>query len=225
MINNFFLIIFGPQGSGKGTQADLLAEKLKIPVICPGELLRHEVEVNSAIGREVKPIIDAGVLVPDHITEGLINKMLNSGRAKKGAIFDGVPRRKSQQTFLIKELHKRAGEQGVILAILINASSQEVRRRIGGRRECDCGEVYHLVYNPPRVAAKCDKCGKKLHIREDDKPAAINRRLSIYHKDTEPLLAFWRKSGKLIEVNGEQSIKTVAREINKELKLKGINSL
>ena len=222
MTKKIFLIVFGPQGSGKGTQADMLAKKLNIPIICPGELLRHEVEINSVIGRKVKPIIDAGALVPDAITEKLIKKILDSNPAKKGAIFDGFPRRKSQQDFLIKQLNKRAGEEDLVLAILIDVSSKEVRRRISGRRECDCGETYHLIYDPPRQAGKCDKCGKKLHIREDDRPSAINKRLNIYHKDTEPLFAFWQKSGKLIKVHGEQNIKAVAREINQKLKRRGI---
>jgi len=208
-----YLIFFGPPGSGKGTQVDLLAKKLKLPVVCPGELFRHEIEINSDIGKKVKKVVESGRLVSELITEKLVNNRLKKNDAKKGAIFDGFPRRRKQLNFLINKLKEIATSEDKIYAILVDVSDKEVKLRLGGRRVCDCGAAYHLQYNPPKKDEVCDLCGKKLSTRSDDKPEVITDRLKLYHKQTKPLLDYWQKSGKLIKINGEQSIRDVAEEI------------
>lgn len=246
MHNKIFLIFFGPPGSGKGTQADMLAEKIKLPVICPGELLRHEMESKTEIGEKVKLAVNSGKMVSEAIIEKLIDQRLRRRDAKKGAIFDGCPRRKKQLNFLIKKLltvgasptvslpSKAAGNvkgetpltssrHYIVCAILVNVSNKEVKRRLGGRRVCDCGAAYHIKYNPPKKRGICDLCKKKLSVRSDDKPAIIADRLKLYHKQTEPLLDYFQQRGELIKINGEQSIKDVEKEIwekTKNLRLK-----
>jgi len=233
MSKKIFLIFFGPPGSGKGTQADMLAEKLKLPVICPGELLRHEVELNTEIGKKVKSAVNSGKMVSEAIVEELIDQRLRRRDAKKGAIFDGCPRRKKQLNFLIKKFNKINGNnkctnvlpcknQGNglrVAAILVNVSSKEVKKRLGCRRVCDCGAAYHIKYNPPKKRGICDLCGKKLSIRKDDKPAVIADRLKLYYKQTEPLLDYFQQRGELIKIDGEQSIKDVEKEIWEKIKV------
>ena len=216
--NKKFLVFFGPPGSGKGTQADMLAEKIKLPVVCPGELLRHEIEIKSKIGKVVKLGVNSGKLVPDEITRKLIAARLKKKDAARGAIFDGYPRKREQQTFLIKKIKEISSNNYSFYAILIHVSNRGVKKRLGGRRACDCGLIYHLKYNPPKKRGICDECGDKLYVREDDKPGVITKRLRLFHKSTEPLLAYWRKAERLIIINGEQSIKNVKRDIAKELK-------
>lgn len=213
MSQKTFLIFFGPPGSGKGTQADMLAKKLNLPVVSPGELLRHEEDSNTAIGRKIKPIIDSGKLVPDEIIEKIILKCFKRFDARAGIVFDGYPRKGAQLDFLMKKLEKIAGKRDYVRAILIDASDKEVKRRLGGRRVCDCGAAYHLKYNPPKKSGLCDLCGKKLSVRHDDKPALIAERLKLYHKEIKPLLDYFEKSDKLIKINGEQSIDKVRKDI------------
>ena len=226
MSQKTFLIFFGPPGSGKGTQADMLAEKIKLPVICPGELLRHEMELKTEIGKKVKLAVNSGKMVSEIIIEKLIDQRLGRRDAKKGAIFDGCPRRKKQLNFLIKKfnkithnkysnalLRKNQGNGLRVAAILVNVSNKEVKQRLGGRRVCDCGAAYHIKYNPPKKRGVCDLCGKKLSVRADDKPAVIADRLKLYHKQTEPLLDYFQQRGELIKIDGERSIKDVEKEI------------
>lgn len=222
MSQKTFLIFFGPPGSGKGTQADMLAKKLNLPVVSPGELLRHEEDSNTAIGRKIKPIIDSGKLVPDEIIEKIIFKCFKRFGGRAGIIFDGYPRKRAQLDFLTEKLEKIAGRQDYVRAILIDVSDREVKRRLGGRRVCDCGAAYHLKYNPPLRQGICDLCGKKLYIRHDDKPALIADRLKLYHKEIKPLLDYFEKSDKLIKINGEQSIGDVQGDIIDNLKEKEI---
>lgn len=191
----------------------MLAQKLNIPVLSPGELLRHEEEARTLIGKKIKPLIDSGKLVPNEIIETIIDKFFKKKKVKSGAIFDGYPRKKTQLELLKKRLNKIAGKNDKIFAVLIDVKDQEVKQRLGGRRACDCGAVYHLKYNPPKVKNICDLCGKKLYIRQDDKPKLIADRLKIYHKEIKPMLDYWRKINKLIMINGGQGIERVQEDI------------
>jgi adenylate kinase len=219
-MSKIILIIFGPQGSGKGTQAEMLADKLKLPAISLGELLRYEVDSGSDIGKQAESYMDKGELVPDGLTESLVRNRLQKEDASIGFILDGYPRNKYQQEELIKLFNELDKVDKKIFAIEVWISDKEAVNRIGGRRTCDCGAVYHTKYNPPKKEGICDLCGCKLCIRDDDQPAAINRRLKLYHNETEPLLDYWRKQGKLIKINGEQDIEKVHSDILKELKSK-----
>lgn len=213
MFTKIFLIFFGPPGSGKGTQAEMLSVKLSLPIVCPGELLRHEVEIKSSIGKKINPILSSGKLVSENTINKIVIKKLKNRQALKGTIFDGYPRNTKQLNFLIKNISNDR-----VYAILIDVSNKEVKQRLGSRRVCDCGAAYHLKHKPSKKQGICDLCGKRLYIRSDDRPDIISGRLKLYHKQTEPLLDYFNKRDKLIVINGEQSIKEVQRDIVKELK-------
>ncbi len=212
------LLIFGPQGSGKGTQAEMLAKKLKLPAISLGKLLRYESDIGSNIGRQAEAYMEKGELVPDGLTESIVRNRLQKEDVLAGFILDGYPRNKYQQDELIKLLGESVKDNDNIYAIEIWISDQEAIDRIGGRRICDCGAVYHLKYSPPKKDEICDLCGRKLYARDDDQPSAINKRLKLYHSETEPLLNYWLKKNKLIKINGERKINEIQNEIIKKLK-------
>lgn len=207
-------IFFGPPGSGKGTQAEMVAKKYSIPRISTGDLLRDETKRKTKIGEEVEKIMARGKLVPEKIIKSLILNRINNKDAKKGFILDGYPRNMSQQNDLMRAISKEAK----VSAALINVSDKEIKNRLGGRRMCACGATYHLKYNPPKKKGICDLCGNKLFIREDDKPSVISDRLKLYHREIAPILKYWKKNGGLIKIDGEQSIWAVQRGILKKLK-------
>ena len=208
-----FLIFFGPPASGKGTQADKLGEKLNLPVISPGELLRHEKDCGTKIGEQAGKIIDKGRMVPDKIIEEIIDKRLAKKDARRGFILDGYPRTIGQLKFLNKRFKNIASAKDAVLAIYIKISAKEAKRRIGGRRVCDCGASYHTIYNPPKKRGVCDLCGAKLYKRKDDSAEIIKIRLNRFKENIKPILDYYKKNNILININGEQSIKDVEREI------------
>jgi adenylate kinase len=236
----FILIFLGPPGSGKGTQAEMISKKIKLPTISTGELLREEIRAKTKIGRTVEKIIAKGKYAPEEIIEKIISKRIKKADAKRGFILDGFPRNKKQLNYLIEMLkikrnlkrnripHRvsdffvisnRASDPFVI-AILVDVSDKEVKSRLGGRRVCACGATYHIKFNPPKKKGVCDLCGSKLRIRDDDKPSVIANRLKIYHKEIAPIINYWEKNGKLIKINGEQSIKKVQKNILNSLNSK-----
>ncbi len=223
-MSKIFLIIFGPQGSGKGTQAEMLKEKLNIPLMSTGELFRQEIAKGSKLGKIVKPLVEQGKIVKNEIFKEIIARRLADKDAQKGVIFDGYPRDSEQQDFLVSLFSQLTNDKDSIYAILIDISDNEVKERIGGRRSCDCGAVYHLKFNPPRKDGVCDLCGKKLYIRDDDKPEVIAERLRLYHSKSKPMFDYWRQADKLIKINGEQSIEKVQSDIIEKLKEKGLTA-
>ncbi len=219
-----YLVFMGPPGSGKGTQADILSEKINLPVLSPGELLRHEEEKKTKLGLAVEKIMKKGNLVSDDIIESLIDKRWCSGDTQAGIIFDGYPRNKKQLAELNRRLAEKAGALGIVRAILIKVSDKKVIERINGRRACDCGLIYHIKYNPPKKSGICDKDGAKLYIRDDDRLNIVKNRLKLYHSISKGLIKHWEKLGQLIEINGEQDIAKVEKDIETELKKIGIKS-
>lgn len=205
-------VVFGPQGSGKGTQAEILAATLNIPRISTGDIYRRQIKEQTKLGRLASNYINKGNLVPDEITNNLVAERLREADAKKGYVLDGYPRNKIQ----FEALDKIAP---VVVALEIWILDKEAIFRISGRRVCQCGMTYHLRFNPPKKEGICDKCGRELFQREDDKEEAIKKRLEIYHKVTETLLKFYQKRGKLIKIKGEQSISQVTEEIFQKLNL------
>ena len=187
------LIIFGPQGSGKGTIASRLGAKLGIPQISTGDLLRYEVKNGTPLGKKVEGIMNAGGLVSDEIVLGLLQNRINQKDAKKGFILDGYPRNLSQALTLDKIANMDA-------AVLLNVPEWLLLKRLTNRRVCrTCGEIYNLVNIRPKKAGICDKDGGELYQRDDDKEEAIKARLATYEKMTKPLIEFYKQKGILKE--------------------------
>lgn len=206
------VIIFGPQGSGKGTQAEALSKKLNIPQITMGDLFRDEVKEKSRVGQKIESIINQGNLVDDELTLEVLKKRLEQPDCQNGFILDGYPRTLNQAKMLddIASIDK---------ALEIWISDEESVRRIGGRRSCPkCGAVYHLEYKPPKEEAKCDQCVESLIIRDDDKEKVIKKRLQAYHQQTEPLIEYYQNQGKHIKIDGMPPIPEVTKQINEEIK-------
>lgn len=199
------LMIVGPQGSGKGTQAKMIVKKYKIMHISTGDLLREAVKNKTEIGLKMKDILDRGELVPDEIVISLIKEKLKE--AKNGFILDGFPRNLEQTKALdkITKLNK-------VIDLII--SDEESIKRISGRRSCPkCGSVFHVANSPPKKKDVCDNCKTKLIQRDDDKEEVIKKRLAIYHEQTALLEDFYRNEGILKEINGEQPIDKVTEDI------------
>jgi adenylate kinase len=206
------LIIIGPQGCGKGTQAELLSKKLGIPHISTGDIFRDIREKDTPLGHKIKDLIDNGKLVPDEITDEIVMHRLSEKDAKNGYILDGFPRKLSQAEFL--DSHAKIDK-----VIVLMVADKESVKRISARRVCSkCHEGYNTIYIRPKKAGICDKCGGKLVVRDDDKPAAVMERLKKYHETSESLLKFYEKKGVLVRIDGEQSIKDVFKNVFKKLK-------
>ena len=208
------LILLGPPGAGKGTQAEVLVEKLKVPQISTGDILRAAVKAGTPIGLKAKAFMDAGDLVPDDVIIGVLKERLTADDCKNGYIFDGVPRTIAQAEAI--------DEQGVVIdAVLsIEVPDEIIIKRLGGRRTCpECGMIFHIETKKPAKEGICDVCGAALIIRKDDEADTILNRLETYHKETEPLINYYRKQGKLREVGGEYNIASQTAEVFKVLGL------
>jgi adenylate kinase len=206
------IIILGPQGCGKGTQSDLLSKKLGVPTISAGQLLRDEAAKGTPLGRKIKPIIDKGNLVPNSWILGLLLKRIK--KCKRGFVLDGYPRNNAQLEDMKKSLKAD-------VVFRINISEKESVKRLMNRRVCNkCEASYNLLTIKPKKSGGCDKCGAALVQRDDDKPAAIKRRLSIYRRDTRVVFDYFSKKGLLLDINGEQDIEKVHEDILKELEKK-----
>lgn len=214
-----YVILMGAQGSGKGTQAERIGPELKLVKVATGDLFRSAIAQQSELGMQVKSIIEAGELVPDELTNAIVQVRLSQIAAKressddvKGALFDGFPRTEAQARALDDIL---ASQDLALNAVIeIDVPRDILVARLGGRRTCEnCGAVYHVESDPPAIENICDKCGGKLVQREDDTPSAIKRRLALYDDQTRPLLDYYREKGILVTVNGDQDIDAVTGEI------------
>lgn len=208
-----FLMI-GPQGSGKGTQADLLSKRLSIPHVGMGSLFRQEIATNSELGQKLSVVLDAGDLVPADVVNKILEKRLKNDDAKNGVIFDGFPRNMDQVTALDAILATLGMSLGRV--IYLNISDKEALSRLAGRRVCAdtaCGLNYHIDNHPPKVADKCDKCGSPLIRRQDDNPNIIEHRLAVYHSETARLVDFYKQFDLLWEIDGERPIEQVAEDV------------
>jgi adenylate kinase len=202
-----YLVLLGVPGAGKGTQARLLEETLGIPQISTGDLFRYNMKNQTELGRLAKSYMDRGDLVPDEVTIRMVEDRLQREDCRAGAIFDGFPRNLKQAVALDQ---LTAAQGGIRRTPLINLDDEEAMRRITGRRSCrTCGAVYHIEFNPPKVAGKCDLDGGELYQRDDDKPETVRNRLYVYYKQTSPLVGYYFAKGLLAEVDGSQPIETV----------------
>jgi adenylate kinase len=202
------LILLGGPGAGKGTQAEMLAEKLQIPTISTGNILRAAIKNGTPTGLKAKPFMDDGKLVPDEVIIGIINDRLAEEDCATGYILDGVPRTIAQAEALEKA--------GILFdhVISIEIADETIVNRMSNRRVCeDCGASYHLVAVPPKVEGVCDKCGGKLVQRKDDAPETVKARLDIYHKETEPLKGFYAERGLLRSVDDRPTVAETSKGI------------
>ncbi len=202
------LIMFGAPGAGKGTQAAILSERLGVPTISTGNILRAAVKNGTPVGLQARSYMDAGKLVPDQVIIGIIAERLEEPDCEKGYILDGVPR-----TIAQAEALEGAGiEFDCVLDIEV--PDEEIRHRMIGRRACPvCGATYHLEAAPPKREGVCDNCGSTLTLREDDKPETVQSRLSIYHGQTEPLKKFYEERGILKVVPFQPTIEATTQAI------------
>ena len=195
------LILLGPPGAGKGTQAERLVADFGLPYYSTGIILRNAVEEDTELGREAKRYMDAGELVPDELICRVIEERLDSGEADDGFLLDGFPRTIGQAEMLERALDGRG--RLVTAVLLIEADDDEVIRRLSGRRTCvKNGHVYHVEFDPPKTEGVCDQDGSRLMQRDDDKPETISTRLSVYHDQTAPLIDWYEERGVLRRFDG-----------------------
>ena len=205
------IVLFGPPGSGKGTQAKLLAEKYGIPHISTGDILRGNLNNETKLGLEAKTYMDKGELVPDDLLIGLIKDRLSQSDCASGFLLDGYPRTLPQAEALSKIL----SEQGKNLDVVLNIDvpDEELLKRLAGRRMCVCGASYHILFNKPKQEGICDLCGSKLYQRDDDKEEAILNRLDVYKNQTRLLIDHYTQAGVMLTINGAADIEVVFNEI------------
>lgn len=211
------LVLLGPPGSGKGTQAALISEELEMPHISTGDMLRKAVAQETPLGVEAKGYMDKGDLVPDEVVIGITVDRLKERDCKKGFLLDGFPRTLPQAEALDKALEKNG--KTIDAVINIEVSDKGILRRLTGRRTCrDCSKVYHLVYEPPENQSFCDQCGGRLVQRSDDTIETVTNRLKVYKQLTEPLIKYYMDKHLLKSVDGEQPVQNVFDDIITALK-------
>ncbi len=210
------LAIMGPPGGGKGTQAEILSEKLSIPHISTGAIIRNAIREKTELGKVAEDYIAKGQLVPDKLVIDMVSKRLSEKDCENGYILDGFPRTLPQAGAM--------DEFGIELDCALNLLVQDevIVDRLGGRRECRaCAAPYHVKFNPPEKDGVCDKCGGVLITRADDVPETIRQRLSVYHSETEPLIDFYKKKDILVNVTGRDSIEETTDAVLEALGVKG----
>ena len=206
------LILLGAPGAGKGTQADIIKQKLGIPTISTGNILRAAVKNGTPTGQKAKAFLDAGKLVPDDVIIGVINERLQESDCANGYILDGVPR-----TIVQAEALEQAGIR-FDAVVALEVPDQRIVDRMGGRRVCEhCGASYHVVHIPPKTEGVCDVCGGKLVQRKDDSPETVLHRLEVYHNETEPLKGFYEAQGVLKTVDDLPTVEETTQAILKVL--------
>lgn len=202
------IIMLGAPGAGKGTQAKMIAEKYSIPHISTGDIFRSNIKNGTELGTKAKAYMDQGLLVPDELTCDLVVDRINQDDCKKGYILDGFPRTIPQAKALTAALEKR--NTSIDYAIDVEVPDENIVNRMGGRRACTgCGATYHVTYNPPKTENVCDACGETLILRDDDKPETVQKRLTVYHEQTQPLIDYYKEAGVLKVIDGTVDMKDV----------------
>ena len=201
------LILLGAPGAGKGTQAEILCDRLNIPTISTGNMIREAMKSGTEMGLKAKEYAENGKLVPDEVVIGIVDERLRMDDCKNGFILDGFPRTIPQAEALDR--------MGIIIdrVVDINVPDEVITRRVSGRRAClDCGSTYHIETKKPQVEGVCDRCGSTLVQRKDDLPETVLERLHVYHAQTEPLRDYYAAAGKLLVVDGQQGIQEIAEQ-------------
>lgn len=202
------IVMLGAPGAGKGTQAKMIAAKYGVPHISTGDIFRANIKNGTELGKKAKEYMDQGLLVPDELTVDLVIDRLSQEDCKKGYILDGFPRTIPQAKALDEALAKR-GEK-MDYAIDVDVPDENIVTRMSGRRACvGCGATYHVVYNPSKSGELCESCGEKLILRDDDKPETVQKRLTVYHDQTQPLIDYYSDQKILKTVDGTQDMNDV----------------
>lgn len=213
------LIMFGPPGAGKGTQASIIAKNYNVLHISTGDILRAAVKEGSELGNLAKSYMDKGELVPDNVVIGIIREVIKSSDSIDGYLLDGFPRTLPQAEALDRMLNSLSLKVDKVVSIEV--PDGEIISRIGGRRVCEkCGAMYHKLYDPPKNSDICDKCGGNLYQRDDDREDVIRKRLEVYSRQTLPLKAYYRNAGILREIDGLGTIDDVRNRISDSLNQK-----
>ena len=205
------IIFLGAPGAGKGTQAEIVSERLGIPTISTGAIIREAIKTGTEMGLAARKVTENGQLGPDEVVIGIINERLALDDCKNGFILDGFPRTVPQA----EALEKMGVKIDVVLEIYV--SDEAIVERMSGRRVCACGASYHTKYKPSKDGSTCDKCGEILTIRKDDAPETVLSRLETYHNITEPLKEFYSKKGLLITVEGQEKLEDTSALVNAAL--------
>ena len=206
------IVMLGAPGAGKGTQAKKIAGKYGIPHVSTGDIFRANIKNGTKLGMQAKAYMDAGNLVPDEITIGMLLDRIHQEDCEKGYVLDGFPRTIPQAESLTAALKERG--ESIDYAIDVDVPDENIIRRMSGRRAClSCGATYHIVYNAPKKEGVCDQCGEPLVLRDDDKPETVQNRLNVYHRQTQPLIDYYKKEGVLAQVDGTQDMDKVFADI------------
>jgi len=210
------LILLGPPGAGKGTQAKLLVDRLKIPQVSTGDMLRAAVKAGTPLGQEAKQYMDRGALVPDAVIIGLVRERLQQPDCSRGYILDGFPRTVAQAEALEKTL---AGLQASLDCVVsLEVPTEDLVLRIAGRRTCrNCGAMYHVRFSPSKTDGRCDACGGPTYQRDDDREETVRRRLAVYAEQTAPLISFYEARGLLRRVPGTGEIAEIFQRVTAAL--------
>lgn len=210
------IIMLGAPGAGKGTQAERIAEKYGIPHISTGDIFRANIKEGTELGKEAKSYMDKGLLVPDSLTVALVIDRIGQPDCSKGYILDGFPRTIPQAECLSKALAEKG--EALDYAIDVDVPDENIVSRMSGRRACPgCGATYHIVYAAPAKEGICDKCGSELYLRDDDKPETVQKRLTVYHEQTQPLIEYYQKENILHTVDGTKGLEEVFQSITEIL--------
>ena len=206
------IIMLGAPGAGKGTQAKQIADKYSIPHISTGDIFRANIKNGTELGKKAKQYMDQGALVPDELTCDLVMDRIQQDDCKNGFVLDGFPRTIPQAEALDSALVKI--NEKMDYAIDVDVPDENIVNRMSGRRAClNCGATYHLISIPPKVEGICDRCGSEIVLREDDKPETVQKRLKVYHEQTQPLIDYYKNQGILKSVDGTQPMDEVFKAI------------
>lgn len=206
------IIMLGAPGAGKGTQAEMIAEKYHLPHVSTGDIFRANIKNGTELGTKAKEYMDQGLLVPDELTCDLVMDRIQQDDCKNGFVLDGFPRTIPQAEALDQALNKIG--QKMDFAVDVDVPDENIVNRMGGRRAClSCGATYHVEFNPTKAEGICDACGAETVLRDDDKPETVQKRLGVYHDQTQPLIDYYKKQGILKSVDGTQPMEAVFQAI------------